>query len=300
MAFDPKKPLWEYCERTKSAKGAGGTSVIKCLLCNHKPFVGSYRRVKNHLLKIFGGGVGPCGCDEEQRKKMMNEQRIADGHPAQSPTPTSATPNTTPSSAIPVGGSNQAKAASSTALPEYMTRKRPPTGTMQSLFKIENRGEVDLAIARFFYSNGISFNVARSPYYGEMVKAIMGAPSGYKPPDFEKLRTTLVEKEKARVEEEVAPLKHAWSIDGCLIAMDGWTDICNRPLLNIIVSSTSGKYLFRAIDSGKEKNIFFLRDVLSVAIDEVGVSNVVQVITNVAPVCKVAGLLVHKKYKHIF
>eukprot|EP01018_Ginkgo_biloba_P019121 Gb_37880 [translate_table: standard] len=163
---------------------------------------------------------------------------------------------------------------------------------MQSLFEIENRGEVDLAIARFFYANGISFNVARSPYYGEMDKAIMGAPSGYKPPGFEKLRTTLVDKKKARV-EEVAPLKHTWSIDGCSIVMDGWIDIRNRPLLNIIVSSTSGLYFLRAIDcSGMEKNTFFLRDVLSGAIGEVGVSNVVQVITDVALVCKAARFLV--------
>eukprot|EP01018_Ginkgo_biloba_P017446 Gb_05846 [translate_table: standard] len=123
-----------------------------------------------------------------------------------------------------------------------------------------------------------------------MVMAIIGAPSGYKPPGFEKLRTTLVNKEKSRVEEE-APLTHAWSIDGCLIIMDGWTYIRNHPLLNIIVSSTSRPYFLRAIDcSRKEKNTFFLRD---------GVSNVVQVITNVAPICKVAGLLVQKKYKHI-
>eukprot|EP01018_Ginkgo_biloba_P035124 Gb_22174 [translate_table: standard] len=136
---------------------------------------------------------------------------------------------------------------------------------------------------------------------GRRFRLFRVAPSGYKPPGFEKLCTTLVDKEKARVEEEVAPLKHAWSIDGCSIVMDGWTDIRNRPLLNIIVSSTSGPYFFRAIDcSGKEKNTFFLRDVLSGAIEEVRVSNVVQVITDVAPICKVARLLVQKKYKHIF
>eukprot|EP01018_Ginkgo_biloba_P003933 Gb_13996 [translate_table: standard] len=231
---------------------------------------------------------------------MMNEQRIADGHPAQSQTPTFATPNTTPSSAYPVSGSNQAEAVSSSTLPEYMTKKRPPTGTVQSLFEIENRGLVDLAIARFFYPNGISFNVAWSPYYGEMVKTIIGPPSGYKPLGFEKLRTTLVDKEKSRVEEEMAPLKHAWSIDGCSIMMDGWTDIRNRPLLNIIVSSTSGLYFLKAIGcSGKEKNTFFFRDALSDAI-EVRLSNVVQVIIDVAPVCKATGLLVQKKYKHIF
>eukprot|EP01018_Ginkgo_biloba_P030225 Gb_17856 [translate_table: standard] len=181
-----------------------------------------------------------------------------------------------------------------------MSKKRPPEGSMQVLFEIENRAEVDLAIARFFYAYGISFNVARSPYYGEMVTTINGALSGYKPPGFEKLCTTLVDKEKARVEEEVAPLKHAWSIDGCSIVMDGWIHVRNRPLLNIIVSSTSGPYFWRVIDClGKEKNIIFLRDALSDTIEEVGVSNVVQVITNASPVCKVAGLCAEEVQTHI-
>eukprot|EP01018_Ginkgo_biloba_P004280 Gb_28066 [translate_table: standard] len=173
-----------------------------------------------------------------------------------------------------------------------MSKKRPPAGSMQSLFEIENIGEVDLAIARFFYANGISFNVPQSPYYGEMVKAINAALSGYKPPSLEKLRTTLVDKGKARVEEEVAPLKYAWTIDGCSIVMDGWADVHNRPLLNIIVSSTSGPYFLKAIDcSGQEKNTLFLRDALSDAIEEVGVSNVFQVITDVAPICKGVGFV---------
>lgn len=133
--FDPKKILWKYCQRTKGPKGSRGTSIIKCTLCNHKPLSGSCTRVKNHLLKISGGGMGPCGCDEEQRKKMMDEQGIVDGHlPAQSQTPTSATP----SSAYPTSGSSQAKATSSTALPEYMSRKRPLVGSMHSMFEIEN------------------------------------------------------------------------------------------------------------------------------------------------------------------
>eukprot|EP01018_Ginkgo_biloba_P012496 Gb_29949 [translate_table: standard] len=178
----------------------------------------------------------------------MNEKRITDGHlSAQSQTPTSTTPNTTPSFAHLIGGRSQAKVVFSITLPEYMSKKRPPLSSMHSMFEIENTIEVDLTITRFFFTNGLSFNVAWSPYYGEMVKAI-GAPSGYKPPSFQKLRTTLVDKEKARVEEEVAPLKHAWTIDGCSIVMDGWTNVQNHPILNIIVPSTSGPYFFRAID----------------------------------------------------
>eukprot|EP01018_Ginkgo_biloba_P002088 Gb_15569 [translate_table: standard] len=165
---------------------------------------------------------------------------------------------------------------------------------MASIFEIKIRVEVevDLAMARFFFVIGISFNVVQSPYYDKMVRAINGAPRGYKPHDFEKLRTTLVDKEKARVEEEMGPLTHAWTIDGCSIVMDGWTDVHNRPLLNIIVSSKLGPYFLKAIDcSEQEKNTIFLRDALSDAIEEVVASYVVQVITNVAPICKFARLL---------
>eukprot|EP01018_Ginkgo_biloba_P010025 Gb_05114 [translate_table: standard] len=50
---------------------------------------------------------------------------------------------------------------------------------------------------------------------------------------------------------------------------------------------------------GRRKTHFSLRDALSDANEEVGVSNVVQVITEVAPICKVVGLLT-QKYRHIF
>ena len=80
--------------------------------------------------------------------------------------------------------------------------------------------------------------------------------------------------------------------------MDGWTDCRNRPLINIIVSSISGPYFLKAIDcSGQEKNTMFLKEQLCDAIAEVGPSNVVQVITDAAPVCKAAGTMVQKEYR---
>ncbi|KAH9298203.1 hypothetical protein KI387_029885, partial [Taxus chinensis] len=159
----------------------------------------------------------------------------------------------------------------------------------------------DVLIARFFYANGIPFNVARSPYYEEMVRAINKGPTGYKPPEYEKLRTTLIDKEKTRIEQQTAPVKRVWSSEGCNIVMNGWTDTRNRPLLNIMVTRSKGPYFLKAIDcSGQEKNADFLEKQLCDAIEEVGASHVVQVITDAAPVCKAAGLLVQKKYKHVF
>ena len=87
-------------------------------------------------------------------------------------------------------------------------------------------------------------------------------------------------------------------MDAQLSWMDGWTDCRNRQLINIIVSSMSGPYFLRAIDcSGQEKNTIFLKDQLCDAIAEVGPSNVVQVITDAAPVCKATETMVQKEYK---
>jgi hypothetical protein len=52
--------------------------------------------------------------------------------------------------------------------------------------------------------------------------------------------------------------------------------------------------------SGKVKDSKFIANILISSIEQVGPANVVQVITNNAPVCKVAGLIVESIYHHIF
>lgn len=179
--------------------------------------------------------------------------------------------------------------------------KRPLTDAFVDMVDFKSEGDVDLAIARFFFACGIPFDVARSPYFKRMAGAINDGLPGYKTPSYERLRTVLVDKEKTYIEKIMAPLKVSWSVDGCSIVMVGWTDTQNCPFLNIIVSSTSGHYLLRAIVcSEKNINAVFLKDRLCEAIDEVGPSNVVQVITAATPVCKAAGLMVQKQYTYIF
>lgn len=88
---------------------------------------------------------------------------------------------------------------------------------------------------------------------------------------------------------------------GCSIIMDGWTDIRQRPLINIIVTCLVGSYFLRAIDcSRKHKDVEFQFHILRDAIEEVGAANVVQVVTDSTRVCKLFGLMVENAYKHIF
>lgn len=166
------------------------------------------------------------------------------------------------------------------------------------MFDVKGKEGVDLAMAIFFVACGTPFNATFSPYFEKMVNAINNGSMGYKPPGYEKLQTILVDREKSCLEKATSPLKASRSMEGCSIGMEGWIDCKNHPLINIIVSSISGPYFLKAIDSiGQENNIMFLKYQLCDATTEMGPSNVVQVIIDEVPVCKLVGKMVQKEYR---
>ena len=110
-----------------------------------------------------------------------------------------------------------------------------------------------------------------------------------------------LKKKRFLIEDVLKPVRNSWSSSGVSIISDGWTDTRRRPLVNLIASSPAGAMFLRAEDcSGEIKDSNFIAEVLISAIEQVGPSNVVQVITDNAPVCKAAGLIVESRYNHIF
>ena len=57
------------------------------------------------------------------------------------------------------------------------------------MFNNQERDEAESRVARALYACGIPFNVVRSRYWQDMVRAINTAPQGFKGPNYEKLRT---------------------------------------------------------------------------------------------------------------
>ncbi|KAL4563954.1 hypothetical protein LXL04_028003 [Taraxacum kok-saghyz] len=115
------------------------------------------------------------------------------------------------------------------------------------------KDEVDMKIIRGLCANGIPFNVLRNPQFLEMIQAIQKAPDGYKPPSYEKARTSLL-------------------------------DQCVREV---------GKEL-------DQKTGVVIAKFLRQAIEEIGPSSVIQVVTDNTANCKAAGREIEKVYKHIF
>jgi len=69
-------------------------------------------------------------------------------------------------------------------------------------FNIQARDTLDCEIARMFYSSGLPFHLARSPYYrsASSFAANTSNLSGYIPPTYNKLRPPLLSKERSHVE----------------------------------------------------------------------------------------------------
>lgn len=128
-----------------------------------------------------------------------------------------------------------------------------------------------------------------------------GAPLGYVPPGSEKLRTTLLMKAKKEVEKMLEPIKASWPTSGVSNVFDGWTDPTQHPLINFMVTSLNGPVFLKALDAlGQYKDVQYMGELFIKVIEYVGVDSCVKIITDNAPVCKDAGMIVEARYPQVF
>ncbi|MCO5579573.1 hypothetical protein L7F22_033430 [Adiantum nelumboides] len=180
--FKPKapptpEPLWKYViENETFAKG--GSKKWSCSFCKDSHTC-SYPRVRAHLLGIKGLGVAVCcKVTAEDRANMTRED-------------------------------HESATKKQKANPSHVraANKLSTQPSVEGMFKYTSRESVYEAVARCFYDCGMPFVIARSPYFHDMVNAVSSFGKGYKAPNYEKLRTTLVESEVAKVSSCLTGIK---------------------------------------------------------------------------------------------
>jgi len=292
---DPKSPLWQFVEIIGKNPG-GGSYKWKCSECGSIRN-GSYTRVKGHLTGHTNTGVQVCtgppdangkpgqGLSLAKIKYYASLQDAADKKVAKG-------------KLIVTGSTTRPPLPSRSAA---TANKRPSLGPLEAAFNNQGRDVADEHVACCIYANGLAFNLVRSPYWQQMIKAVNEAPQGYKSPGYEKVRTTLLTSERQSVDRQLQSIRDTWAETGVSIVSDGWRDQRNRPLINVIAICPQGAMFLKAVDcSGIEKDAAFISSILIDAIESVGPQNVVQVITDNAQVCRAAGLIVEGRYDHIF
>ena len=128
--------------------------------------------------------------------------------------------------------------------------------------------------------------MALNPYFKNAFKKAIDFDKRYVPLGFEALRGTLLKKTKERVTKRLASIKQSWKYTSCTILSDGWSDLCHRPLINVLVYCPQGVLFLKAVNAmDRVKTSEFIFGILDEAIQEVGEKNVVHVITDNASNC---------------
>nr|CAD1829753.1 unnamed protein product [Ananas comosus var. bracteatus] len=280
--------LWKHVVKGKKCGSAhGGSHIFKCKHCQ-KVYHGTYTRVYAHLMGHKKGeskGIGYCSAVKADKNLQMQIKREVEQ--------VESSPNIVPLKKSKLTLSSGMGSQGPSLALSYV-------GPYEKDYSMQNREEVDSKVMRCLCANGIPFSVLKSPYWEEMVLAI-SRELGYKCPTLERAQTILLENERNRVEREFDDFRQKWPQYGISILSNGWADIKTQPLINVVASNQFGSMFLHAFDFlAVEKSQKSISDYLMDAIEKVGPSNVVQLVTENAIECKEASEEVEKSYPFIF
>ncbi|KAF9617656.1 hypothetical protein IFM89_037719 [Coptis chinensis] len=305
-----KDPFWEYGENMKGR--------FQCKFCQ-KDFPGGIARLKSHLSRLRGRDVAICHSvpedvrvlalqDIRSQEEYLNKRRrlstfmIAEENGVKltvTPTalpisPTTSSPYSSPrlhQTELLAVCSKEDKEAE-----EKIVKDKEPGDKM-----VKDNESVDKMVAQAFMMNGIAANVVKSPSFISMIKAIAEYGSGYSLPSCATLSTKLLRDVRKEVNEYVSAIKASWSLTGCTLMSDTWTDSENHSFITLIAYSPKGAVFLKSFES-TDSTIAgdFLEDILLSIVDEIGSENVVQIIVNKVSCGEYAMDLVAENYPHIY
>jgi hypothetical protein len=170
------------------------------------------------------------------------------------------------------------------------------------MFKKKEKKETDRAVGRCLFWSDIPLSITKNnPFWQPMCDAIVVVGPGYKSPTFEELRGPILQEEKADINSRLAEFKKSWEIFGCIVMSDGWTNRKGRSLLNFLVHCPRGTMFIKSIDaSAHVKDAALLCELMDAFIQEIGVHNVVQIITDNAANYVAAGRFLMERNRSLF
>ncbi|OVA01679.1 zinc finger protein [Macleaya cordata] len=278
-----KDHFWEYAEELKGR--------FRCKFC-HKDYPGGIARVKSHLSRQPGRDIAICNSvpDDVQalafiavrgkdfpykKRKAVTFSTNMEGNGVES--------SLSPITSCP----DSSMALQQTPLPAVCNKK--------------DKELVDKMVAQAFIMNNIPFDVIQSSSFVSMVKAVAEFGTGYSLPSYTTLCTKLVRDARNNVEEYVSAVKETWSLTGCTLMPDIWTDSKNCSFINIVAYSPKGAVFLKSFERSEQKKIeLFLGDMLVSVIDEIGPENVVQIVVNSASYYEYDNDLIMRRYPHIY
>lgn len=290
---------WEHCVLVDATR-----QKVRCNYCQRE-FSGGVYRMKFHLAQIKNKDIVPCAevpIDVRDRIQGIlstpKKQRAPKKPKVDMETATNGQQHSSSASGgIHHGSSGQNESNCPSTFPSSSPSAQPPIDDAQK----QKKDETDKKVAVFFFHNSIPFSAAKSLYYQEMVNAIAEYGVGYRAPSYEKLKSTLLVKVKGDIQNSYKKYRDEWKETGCTILCNSWSDGRTKSFLIISITCSKGTLFLKSVNiSGREDDATYLSDLLETIVLEVGVENVVQVITDATASYVYAGRLLMTKYTSLF
>lgn len=290
---------WEHCVLVDATR-----QKVRCNYCQRE-FSGGVYRMKFHLAQIKNKDIVPCTeVPNDVRDQIQSILNAPKKQKAPKKTKVDQAAHGQQNSSSASGGFHPNHGSSGQHGSTCPLLLPCPSLSEQLAVDHEHKQKLDDAdkkIAIFFFHNSIPFSAAKSMYYQEMVDAIAGCGVGYKGPTYEKLRSTLMDKVKGDVNDCCKKLRDGWRETGCTILCDCWSDGRTKSLVVFSVTCPKGTLFLKSVDiSGHADDAHCLFELLESVVLEVGLENVVQVITDSAASFVYAGRLLMAKYTTLF
>ncbi|XP_038713464.1 uncharacterized protein LOC120007338 [Tripterygium wilfordii] len=308
-------PAWRYCKHVQETNSVGRPkNTIICMYCLKEIKGGGINRFKIHLSGVSGQGVERCkkvpaevqnemlqNVTSYENKKRLSQDRYEDQYgdgPAVEDDEVEEVMCKRTKSTNTVKKEKK-KSVDNPINSYFMSRTTPGSQpTIKSVLQSQEAKEkVDLAIAKWMIDASIPFNATNSKLYQPMIDAIASIGPGYKGPSIHAVRGKLLGKSVEEVKMFVKNFHSIWKVTGCTIMSDGWTDQNSRTLINFLVYCPKGTIFLKSVDASEaSKTGQLLFKLFREVVLDVGVENVVQVVTDNASNYVMAGRLLEGEF----
>ncbi|XP_019178166.1 PREDICTED: uncharacterized protein LOC109173393 [Ipomoea nil] len=165
----------------------------------------------------------------------------------------------------------------------------------------ERSNKVKGYICRCAYEAAIPFHAFEKDSFKMMLEATAQFGPGVESPSRYEMSETFLKKEVDKVKESLKIHEEEWKQNGCSIMTDAWTDRKRRSVMNLCVNSTLGIVFLTSKECSLDSHTSeYIYEFVEYGIEQVGVENVVQVVTDNASNNMGASKLLKEKRPTIF
>ncbi|XP_077238960.1 uncharacterized protein LOC143880095 [Tasmannia lanceolata] len=305
-------PAWKHCQIIKN----GDRNQLKCLYCGKIFSGGGIHRIKEHLAGQKGNAASCSRVPTDVRRNMQQsldgvvvrkkkKQKLAEEIKSLNPTLNDldafasqcemdtglqllALPDALESNsgllAIKDGGAKSSdkkkRGRKKNSSPTFLISDTNVVSKFDSGW-MKGKDQVHMAIGRFLYHAGVPLDAVNSVYFQPMVDAIASVGPGLETPSYHDFRGWILRNSVEEVNSVLEQYRGMWGRTGCSVMADEWTNGTGKTLINFLVYCPEGKMFLKSIDATDiVLSVDALYELLREVVGEVGVRNVVQIITN--------------------